>query len=126
MKAKLKTFCLATLYSPYWCMWENMTSDLKMATVQEKGMWTLRFFETTSVIKMQRRYETQYGKDPPSEKAIRLWLKQCQRNWQCSAPKGSRKTDTSQEDVDLIQEAYVQWKADMLKLFSALQYWFYN
>jgi hypothetical protein len=27
---------------------------------------------------MQRRYRTQYGKDPPSDNAIRRWLKQFQ------------------------------------------------
>jgi hypothetical protein len=34
------------------------------------------FFETKSVIKMQHRYRTQYGKDPPSDNALRRWLKQ--------------------------------------------------
>jgi hypothetical protein len=47
-----------------------MTSYLKMATVQEKAMCILRFFETKSVIKTQRRYRTQYGKDPPSDKQM--------------------------------------------------------
>jgi hypothetical protein len=36
------------------------------------------FFETKSVIKMQRRYRTQYGKAPPSDNAIRRWLEQFQ------------------------------------------------
>jgi hypothetical protein len=55
-----------------------MTSYLKMATIQEKAMCVFWFFETKSVIKMQRRYKTQYGKDPPSDNAIRRWLKQFQ------------------------------------------------
>jgi hypothetical protein len=29
-------------------------------------------------MKMQRRYKTQYGKDPASDNAIRHWLKQFQ------------------------------------------------
>jgi hypothetical protein len=33
-------------------------------------------FETNAVIKTQRHYRTQYGKDPPSDNAIRRWLKQ--------------------------------------------------
>jgi hypothetical protein len=41
-------------------------------------MCELWFFETKSVIKMQRRYRTQYGKDPASDNAIRRWLKQFQ------------------------------------------------
>jgi hypothetical protein len=39
-------------------------------------MCVLKFFETKSVIKTQRRYRTQYGKYPPSDNAIRRWLKQ--------------------------------------------------
>jgi hypothetical protein len=49
-----------------------------MATVQEKAMCVLWFFETKSVIKTQRRYRTQYGKAPPPDNAIRRWLKQFQ------------------------------------------------
>jgi hypothetical protein len=52
-----------------------MTSYLKMATVQEKEMYVLRFFEIKSVIKRQRRYRTHNGKDPPSENAVQRWLK---------------------------------------------------
>jgi hypothetical protein len=35
-----------------------MTSDLKMATIQEKVLCVLWFSETKSVIKTQRRYRT--------------------------------------------------------------------
>jgi hypothetical protein len=41
-----------------------------MATVQEKAICVLRFFATKSVIKMQHRYRTQYGKDPPSNNLV--------------------------------------------------------
>jgi hypothetical protein len=47
-----------------------MTSYLKMCV--------LYFFQTNSVIKMQRSYWTQYGKHPPSDNAIRRWFKQFQ------------------------------------------------
>jgi hypothetical protein len=56
-----------------------MTSYVKMATVQEKAVCVLWFFETKFVTKTQRQYITQYGKDPPpSDNAIRRWLKQFQ------------------------------------------------
>jgi hypothetical protein len=71
-------FYVATLYSQHGSLGENMTSYLKMATVQEKAVYVLWFYETKSVIKTQRRYRTQYGKDPPSDNAIRRWLKQFQ------------------------------------------------
>jgi response regulator of citrate/malate metabolism len=79
-----------------------MTSYLKMATVQEKATCVLWFFETESVTKTQRRYRTQYGKDPPSDNAIRHWLKQFKRLHR----KGAGRPSTSQEDVDRIQGAF--------------------
>jgi hypothetical protein len=81
-----------------------MTSYLKMATVQEKAMCVLWFFETKSVIKTQRRYRTQYGKDPPSDIAIRRWLKQFQETSSVLHRNGARRPSTSQEDVDRIQD----------------------
>jgi hypothetical protein len=72
-----------------------------MATVQEK---VVLFFETKSVIKTQRRYRTQYGKDPPPDNAIRLWLKQFQEIGSVLHRKGAGRPSTSQEDVDRIQE----------------------
>jgi transposase len=82
-----------------------MTTYLKMATVKEKAMCVLWFFKTKSVIKMQRRYRTQSGKDPPSDNAIPRWLKQFQETGSVLHRKGEGRPCTSQEDVDLIQEA---------------------
>jgi hypothetical protein len=45
-----------------------------MATVQEKAICVLCFFETNSVIKKQCRYRTQYGREPPSDNAIQRWF----------------------------------------------------
>jgi hypothetical protein len=49
-----------------------------MSTVQEKATCLLWFLEIKSVIKTQCRYRTQHGEDPPSDNAIRRWLKQFQ------------------------------------------------
>jgi hypothetical protein len=54
-----------------------------MATVQEKAMCVVWFFETKSVIK------TQYGKEPPPDKAIRRWLKQFQETGRVLHRKGA-------------------------------------
>jgi hypothetical protein len=74
---------------------------------------------------MQRRYRTQYGKDPPSDNAIRRWVKQLQETGSVLHRKEAGRPSTSQEDVDRIQEtltSYVARKACILKLFSILQY----
>jgi hypothetical protein len=67
------------LYSPQWCLGENMTSFLKMTIVREKAICILWFLETKSDIKMQRRCGTQYGKDPPLDNAIPRWVEQFQK-----------------------------------------------
>jgi hypothetical protein len=78
-----------------------MTSYLKMATVQEKAMYVLRFFRTKSVIRKQRRYRTQYGEAPPSDKVIRRWIKQFQETCTVLLRKAAGGPSTSQEVVDL-------------------------
>jgi hypothetical protein len=97
-----------------------MTSYFKMAIVQEKAMCVHWCFETKSVIEPQRRYRTQYGNDPPSDNAIRRWVKQFQETGSVLG-----RPSTSREDFDRIQEAwtsYVLRKENVLKLFSILQY----
>jgi hypothetical protein len=71
-------------------------------------MCVLWFFETKFFVKTQRRYETQYGKDPPSDKAIRRWLKQFQETASVLHRKGVGRPSTSQEGDDRIQEAFTR------------------
>lgn len=88
-----------------------MTSLLllfKMASVQAKAMCVLWFFETNSVITTQRRYRARYGKDPPSDNAIRRWLKQFQQTGSVLQQKGAGRPGTKQENVDRIWEAFIR------------------
>jgi hypothetical protein len=104
---------------------EIMMPYLKMATLQEKAMYVLWFFERKSIIKMQRCYRTQYGKYPPSDNAIRRWLRQVEESGNVRRRKRAGRPSISQEVVDRIQGAwtsYVPRKVRMLKLFSTLQY----
>jgi hypothetical protein len=78
-----------------------MTSYIKIAAVQEKIMCVLWFFETKSVVKMQRRYKTCYGRDPPSDNAIRRSLQQFQET-----DTVLHRPNLLQEDVDRMQEAF--------------------
>jgi hypothetical protein len=83
-----------------------MTSNLKMATVQEKAMCLLWFFEAKSVFEMQHRCRTQYGNYPTSDKAIQLRLKQFQETGNVLHRKGAGRPSTVQEDVGRMQEAF--------------------
>ncbi|GBM67500.1 hypothetical protein AVEN_73648-1 [Araneus ventricosus] len=79
-----------------------------MATVQEKEMCVLWFFETISVITTQRRLRTTYKKDPPSNNSIRRWLTQFQETGSVLHRKGAGRPSTSQENVDRIQETFTR------------------
>ncbi|GBM28257.1 hypothetical protein AVEN_54034-1 [Araneus ventricosus] len=68
-----------------------------MATVQEKAMCVLWFFETKSVITTQRRFRTTYKKDPPSDNSIRRWLTQFQETGSVLHRKGAGRPSTSQK-----------------------------
>jgi hypothetical protein len=64
------------------------------------------FFETESVIKIQRRYRTQFGTDPPSDNDIRRWLQQFLGTGSVLRRKGEGRPSTSQENVNRMQEAF--------------------
>jgi hypothetical protein len=70
-----------------------------MVIVQEKIICVLWFFETKSVIKKQRRYRTQYRKAPPSDNAIRRWLKQFQETRSVLHRKEKGRPSTLQKDI---------------------------
>jgi hypothetical protein len=88
-----------------------------MATVQEKAMWVLRFFDIKSVITRQNRCRNQYGK-APSDNVIRRWLKQFQETGNVLDRKGAGLPSNSQEDVDRIQEAFSRSTQKSTKPFS--------
>jgi hypothetical protein len=77
-----------------------------MATVQQKALCVLWFFETKSVIETQHSYRTRYGKDPPSDNALRRWLKQYQETGSVLRRKAAERLSNSQENVERIQEAF--------------------
>ncbi|GBN11389.1 hypothetical protein AVEN_204324-1 [Araneus ventricosus] len=79
-----------------------------MATVQEKAMCVLWFFETKSVITTQRRFRTTYKKDPPSDNSIRRWLTQFQETGSVLHRQGAGRPSTSQENVDRTQETFTR------------------
>ncbi|GBM19514.1 hypothetical protein AVEN_107986-1 [Araneus ventricosus] len=79
-----------------------------MATVQEKAMCVLWFFETKSAITTQRRFRTTYKKDPNSDNSIRRWLTQFQETGSVLHRKGAGRPSTSQEIVDRIPETFTR------------------
>jgi transposase-like protein len=85
-----------------------------MATVREKAMCVLRFFETKSVIKIQRRYRTQCRKDPPTNNDIRRWLKQFQENGSVPHRKIEERANYSQKTLIESRKRFLEAQEDQL------------
>jgi hypothetical protein len=91
---------LAMQYSPHWCLGENMTSYLEMATVQAKAMCVLWFSETKSVI---HQNVTSLQNSICKISTFRCFYSTLVSNFKrlvmfC--------TENMQEDIDRIQEAF--------------------
>jgi hypothetical protein len=82
-----------------------MTSYNKMATVQEKAMCVLWFFETTTVTKTQS-LQNSIRKRSTSDNSIRRLLKQFQEAGSVLYRKRAGRPSTSPEDVDPIREPF--------------------
>jgi hypothetical protein len=82
-------------------LWQRCTRriDIWEEVCRHSSKWLLRFFETKSVIKTQRRYRTQYGKEPPSDNAIRHWLKQFQGTGNVLHRKGTSRSSTLEGEI---------------------------
>jgi hypothetical protein len=62
-------FYLALLHSTQYCSKEHYII-LKNGDCSRESNVLTWFFETKTVFKPQRRYTTQYGKDPPSNNPV--------------------------------------------------------
>jgi hypothetical protein len=71
-------------------------------------MCVLWFLETIFVIKIKRLYRTRYGKDRPTDNAIRRWLKKLQETDSALHREGAGRPSNSQEDIDRIQELFLE------------------
>jgi hypothetical protein len=76
-----------------------MTSYLK---------WRTLVFRNKVRYQKQCRYRTQYGKEPPSDNAIRRWLKQYQETGSVLHRKGAGRPSTSQKGVDRTQYRFLE------------------
>jgi hypothetical protein len=48
-----------------------------MAAPGEKSFCVLEYHTNKSVVTVQRAFRAKYAKDPPTDKTIRAWYKQC-------------------------------------------------
>ncbi|GBN64571.1 hypothetical protein AVEN_29407-1 [Araneus ventricosus] len=89
-----------------------------MATVQEKAICVLWFFETKSVITTQRRFRTTYKKDPPSDNSIRRWLTQFQETGSVLHRKGVGRPSTSENVNEHMRKMLIASKKLLLAVHA--------
>ena len=57
------------------CLINVLINPCKMAIPQEKTQCISWFIETKSDVQTQRKYRTNYGRDPPSRPSIYRWYR---------------------------------------------------
>jgi arsenate reductase-like glutaredoxin family protein len=109
---------------PAWGLGVGLTTPhrKKLSCYENSTCSYFVFYETKSIIKTQHRYRSQYRKDPPSDNAIRRWLKQFREADDVLRRKGAEIPSTSQEDVAQSRKLGLPRKARTLKFLRLLQY----
>ena len=78
-----------------------------MTAPEEKSFCVLECHTSRSVVTVQRAFRAKYGKDRPTDKAIRAWYKQFTENGcQCKQKSGGRPL-TAEEDVERVRASFL-------------------
>ena len=77
-------------------------------TGAEKAFCVLQFAKCESIGMVQRRFRTQYHKDPPTDKPIRTWYNNFEQTGSLSAGKQAGRSSVSDVDVERFREAFTR------------------
>ena len=75
-------------------------------TGAEKAFCVLQFAKCKSIVMVERRFRTQYHKDPPTDKPIRTWYNNFEQTGSLSAGKRTGQPSVSGVDAERIREAF--------------------
>jgi transposase len=87
---------------------ETYTADeCKMAiSPQQKAMSVLWYWETKSVIQVQRRYRRECGERTPGRQSLKRWLKQFQETGSVLHKKGAGRPSVDADTVEMVRETF--------------------
>jgi hypothetical protein len=91
---------------------ETYTADKRKMAVppppQQKAMSVLWYWETRSVIQMQRRYRREYGEQAPGRQSIKRWLEHFQETVSVLHKKGAGRpsVDADTRTVKMVREQH--------------------
>ena len=77
-------------------------------TGAEKAFCVLQFAKCESIVIVQRRFRTQYHKDPPTDKQIRTWYNNFEHTGSLSAGKLIGRPSISVVDVERVREEFTR------------------
>jgi hypothetical protein len=70
-----------------------------MAALGEKSFCVLEYHTNKSMVTVQRAFRAKYAKDPPTDKTIRAWYKQCTETGYLCKQKSSGRPLIAEDDV---------------------------
>jgi hypothetical protein len=73
---------------------------------RREGIFVLEYARTQSIVTVQRRFRTKFGKDPPVKNSIKQWYKKFQRGWCLCIAKRTGRPGPSEERVERGREAF--------------------
>ena len=77
-------------------------------TGAEKAFCVLQFAKCKSIVIAQRRFRTQYHKDPPTDKPIRTWYNTFEQTGSLSAGKRTGRPRVSDVNVERVRVAFTR------------------
>jgi hypothetical protein len=86
---------------------ETYTADWRKMAVspQEKTTSVMWYWETKSIIQVQRRYRRDYGEKAPGRQSIKRWFKPFQETGSVLLKKGAGRPSVDADTVEMIHEA---------------------
>jgi hypothetical protein len=79
-----------------------------MAAPGQKSFCVLEYHTSKSVVTVQRAFRAKCAKDPPTDKTIRVWYKQCTENGCLCKQKLSGRPLTAEDDLKLVQASFLR------------------
>ena len=77
-------------------------------TANKKAFCVLEFAKTESIVTVQRRFQTMYRTEPPTDKTIREWYMKFQQSGCLCAAKRRGRPGPSAETVELVRQTFVR------------------
>jgi hypothetical protein len=77
-----------------------------MVTRAEKAFYVLEYARTQSIVTVQRRFRSKFGKDPPVKNSIKQWYEKFHRDGCLCIAKRAGRPGPSEERVKRVRDGF--------------------